>query len=89
MCMTTVELRKTVLQEVALLMDDDEGMQQLLDFLLSLKGMDRQAYIAGLPYTRKERQDSIVQSEADVMAGKVYPHDEIVARIREKIASWK
>lgn len=87
--MTTMDLRKTVLLEVASLMDDDEAMQQLLDFLLSLKGVGRQAYISGLPYTRKERLHSIMQAEADVMAGKVCSHEEVVARIKEKIASWK
>ena len=87
--MTTVELRKTVLQEVASLMDDDESMQQLLDFLLSLKGDGRQAYVCELPYTRKERRHCLLQSEADVMAGKVCAHEEVVARIREKIAAWK
>ena len=87
--MTTTDLRRAVLQEVALWMDDDDAMQQLLDFLLSLKGEDSQASIAGLPYTRKERKASLLKAEADVLGGQVHPHDEVVARIREKIATWK
>lgn len=87
--MTTMDLRKTVLQEVATLLDDDEAMQQLLDFLFSLKHTDRQACIIGLPYTRQERQDALMRAEEDVMAGHVSTHDEVVARIKEKIEAWK
>lgn len=87
--MTTMDLRKAVLQEIALLLDDDEAMRQLLDFLSSLKHIDRQADIVGLPYTRQERQEALMLSEEEVMAGHVSTHDEVIARIKERIEAWK
>lgn len=84
-----MDLRKAVLQEVVALWDDSEAMQQVLDYLLSLKGVDRQASIPGLPYTRQERQQALMRAEADVLAGKVSAHDEVVARIKEMMEIWK
>lgn len=87
--MTTIDLRKAVLEEVIALWDDEEAMQQLLDYLQSLRGVDRQACINGLPYTRQERQNALMQAEADVMSGKVSAHDEVVVRIKEMMETWK
>lgn len=87
--MTTMDLRKAVLEEVLALWEDDESLQQLLDYLLSLKGTDLQARISGMPYTRQERQRALIQAEADVMAGKVSAHDEVVARVKEVMDAWK
>lgn len=84
-----MDLRKTVWQELIALWDDDEAMQQVLDFLLSLKGTERQARIEGLPYTRQERQEALIKAEADVMAGNVSDHEEVVARIQQKMEAWK
>lgn len=82
--MATVDLRKAVLEEVIALWDDAEALQQVLDYVLSLRGA-----CTGLPHTRQERQDALMKAEADVMAGRVSAHEEVAERMRQRMESWK
>ena len=54
--MTPMELRKNVLQEIASLLGNEEAMQRVYAYLLSLKGEGMAENIPGLPYTKEERR---------------------------------
>lgn len=87
--MTPMELRKNVLQEIASLLDNEEAMQRIYIYLLSLKGERIADNIFGLPYTNEERKQSLSRAEAEVMSGHVSLHDKVLERIKQKIATWK
>ncbi len=87
--MTPMELRKNILLELASLMDNEEAMRQVYDFLAALKGEGMAEPVPGLPYTKEERRQSLSQAEAEVMSGRVSPHGDVVERINQQIAAWK
>ena len=95
--MTPMDLRKNVLQEIASLLDNEEAMQRVYAYLLSLKGEGMAENIPGLPYTKEERRQSLSRAEAEVMSGaeaevmsgQVSLHDGVLERMKQKIASWK
>lgn len=87
--MTPMELRKNVLQEIASLMDNEEAMQRVYAYLMSLKGEGIPANIPGLPYTKEERRQSLSRAEAEVMSGQVSLHEGVLERMRQRMDAWK
>lgn len=72
--MTTMELRQSLLQEIANIIDSDELTRKTLEYIRKLRAKEDLA-----PYTTEEINSWINEAEADIAAGRVYTVEEIEA----------
>lgn len=72
--MTTMELRQSLLQEIASIIDSDELTRKALEYIRKLRAKEDLT-----PYTMEEINSWIDEAEADIADGRVYTAEEIEA----------
>lgn len=87
--MTTMELRTSVLKDIASLLDNDSAMLQLQKFVRQLKRETRakkeKLAVAPCIYTVEEVKERLNRTEADALSGKGITTQEVMKRIEK----WK
>ena len=94
--MKTMELQKSLLNEVAAILDNEEMTEKAIRSIRRIRSKagreekeEEEEEAENLkPYTMEEINAMIDESEADIRAGRVIPSEQVFREIREEFG-WK
>lgn len=79
--MNTLELRASLMQEIAGLLDNDEAMEKLQKYIHCLKKDISQKATVSKPYTLAELNARIDRAEEDIFEGRTLSNEQVFKEI--------